>query len=162
MFSDKKSCFCHGNQNLAFDARCILICGLSITRDPNLRPSFSQLTSALKTVQRLVTPSQQEPQSPPVHQEISVNSTPWEGALPLTIVRSFCSCHLCFSRSLQMWVHLVDWAPQVVDVLVLLPWQGLCGRICIEPSANQTEIGRSSVLSPFQIVGPNSRSIWQI
>ncbi|KAG2543329.1 hypothetical protein PVAP13_9NG739700 [Panicum virgatum] len=45
-------------------------------KDPNLRPSFSQLTSALKTVQRLVTPSQQETQSPPVHQEISVNSTP--------------------------------------------------------------------------------------
>ncbi|CAL4920870.1 unnamed protein product [Urochloa decumbens] len=45
-------------------------------KDPNLRPSFSQLTSALKTVQRLVTPSHQETQSPPVHQEISVNSTP--------------------------------------------------------------------------------------
>ncbi|OEL38235.1 Serine/threonine-protein kinase EDR1 [Dichanthelium oligosanthes] len=45
-------------------------------KDPNLRPSFQQLTSALKTVQRLVTPSHQEAQSPPVHQEISVNSTP--------------------------------------------------------------------------------------
>nr|CAB3497006.1 unnamed protein product [Digitaria exilis]CAB3501955.1 unnamed protein product [Digitaria exilis] len=45
-------------------------------KDPNLRPSFSQLTNALKTVQRLVAPSHQETQSPPVHQEISVNSTP--------------------------------------------------------------------------------------
>ncbi|XP_066400231.1 serine/threonine-protein kinase EDR1-like isoform X3 [Miscanthus floridulus] len=45
-------------------------------KDPNLRPSFAQLTSALKTVQRLVTPSHQEAQSPHVHQEISVNLTP--------------------------------------------------------------------------------------
>ncbi|XP_066384132.1 serine/threonine-protein kinase EDR1-like isoform X1 [Miscanthus floridulus] len=45
-------------------------------KDPNLRPSFAQLTSALKTVQRLVTPSHQEAQSPQVHQEISVNLTP--------------------------------------------------------------------------------------
>ncbi|ONL93807.1 Serine/threonine-protein kinase EDR1 [Zea mays] len=45
-------------------------------KDPNLRPSFAQLTSALKTVQRLVTPSHQETQSPHVHQEISVNLTP--------------------------------------------------------------------------------------
>jgi hypothetical protein len=135
----KVLCFCHGNQNLAFDARCTLICGLSIARDPNLRPSFSQLTSALKTVQRLVSPSQQETQSPPVHQEISVNSTPWEeGGLPLPVVRSFCSCRLCFSKSLQMWVHLVDWAPQVVDVL--LPRQGLRGRICIEPSWNRNSL----------------------
>uniref|UniRef100_A0A0D9VPT3 non-specific serine/threonine protein kinase n=1 Tax=Leersia perrieri TaxID=77586 RepID=A0A0D9VPT3_9ORYZ len=44
-------------------------------KDPNLRPSFSQLTSALKTVQRLVTPSHQEAQSPPVPQEIWVNSS---------------------------------------------------------------------------------------
>ncbi|WVZ55541.1 hypothetical protein U9M48_006188 [Paspalum notatum var. saurae] len=44
-------------------------------KDPNLRPSFAQLTSALKTVQRLVSPSHLETQSPPVHQEISVNST---------------------------------------------------------------------------------------
>ncbi|XP_062216745.1 serine/threonine-protein kinase EDR1-like [Phragmites australis] len=45
-------------------------------KDPNLRPSFAQLTSALKTVQRLVTPSHQETQSSPVPQEISVKSTP--------------------------------------------------------------------------------------
>ncbi|KAL6645214.1 hypothetical protein ACP70R_016822 [Stipagrostis hirtigluma subsp. patula] len=45
-------------------------------KDPNLRPSFAQLTSALKTVQRLVIPSHQEAQNPPVPQEISVNSTP--------------------------------------------------------------------------------------
>ncbi|KAK3148318.1 hypothetical protein QOZ80_3BG0293530 [Eleusine coracana subsp. coracana] len=45
-------------------------------KDPNLRPSFAQLTSALKTVQRLVAASHQETQGPPVHQEISVNSTP--------------------------------------------------------------------------------------
>ncbi|TVU48318.1 hypothetical protein EJB05_07951 [Eragrostis curvula] len=45
-------------------------------KDPNLRPSFAQLTSALKTVQRLVIPSHQETQNPPVPQEISVNSTP--------------------------------------------------------------------------------------
>uniref|UniRef100_A0A0E0CVH2 non-specific serine/threonine protein kinase n=1 Tax=Oryza meridionalis TaxID=40149 RepID=A0A0E0CVH2_9ORYZ len=44
-------------------------------KDPNLRPSFAQLTSALKTVQRLVTPSHQESQSPPVPQEIWVNSS---------------------------------------------------------------------------------------
>lgn len=43
-------------------------------KDPNLRPSFAQLTTALKTVQRLVTPSHLETQSQPVHQEISVNS----------------------------------------------------------------------------------------
>jgi tRNA A-37 threonylcarbamoyl transferase component Bud32 len=44
-------------------------------KDPNLRPSFAQLTSALKTVQRLVTPSHLETQSPPVAQEIWVNSS---------------------------------------------------------------------------------------
>ncbi|WOK99183.1 serine/threonine-protein kinase EDR1 [Canna indica] len=44
--------------------------------DPNLRPSFAQLTSALKPLQRLVIPSHQETQSPPVQQEISVNLTP--------------------------------------------------------------------------------------
>ncbi|KAL5217412.1 hypothetical protein ABZP36_018096 [Zizania latifolia] len=44
-------------------------------KDPNLRPSFAQLTNALKTVQRLVTPSHQEAQSPPVPQEIWVNSS---------------------------------------------------------------------------------------
>lgn len=76
MFLIQVSCIGHGNQNFAFDARCALICGLSLARDPNLRPSFSQLTNALKTVQRLVAPSHQETQSPPVHQEISVNSTP--------------------------------------------------------------------------------------
>ncbi|CAM0871381.1 unnamed protein product [Alopecurus aequalis] len=44
-------------------------------KDPNLRPSFAQLTTALKTVQRLVALSQPETQSPPVPQEIWVNSS---------------------------------------------------------------------------------------
>uniref|UniRef100_A0ACD5WSL1 Uncharacterized protein n=1 Tax=Avena sativa TaxID=4498 RepID=A0ACD5WSL1_AVESA len=44
-------------------------------KDPNLRPSFAQLTTALKTVQRLVGPSHPETQSPPVSQEIWVNSS---------------------------------------------------------------------------------------
>ncbi|XP_010917753.1 serine/threonine-protein kinase EDR1 [Elaeis guineensis] len=44
--------------------------------DPSLRPSFAQLTTALKSLQRLVIPSHQDTQSPPVAQEISVNSTP--------------------------------------------------------------------------------------
>ncbi|VAI09118.1 unnamed protein product [Triticum turgidum subsp. durum] len=44
-------------------------------KDPNLRPSFAQLTTALKTVQRLVGPSPPETQSPPVPQEIWVNSS---------------------------------------------------------------------------------------
>ncbi|XP_008813796.4 serine/threonine-protein kinase EDR1 isoform X2 [Phoenix dactylifera] len=44
--------------------------------DPSLRPSFAQLTTALKALQRLVIPSHQDTQSPPVSQEISVNSTP--------------------------------------------------------------------------------------
>lgn len=44
-------------------------------KDPNLRPSFAQLTTALKTVQRLVSPSPTETQGPPVPQEIWVNSS---------------------------------------------------------------------------------------
>ncbi|CAL9759552.1 unnamed protein product [Musa acuminata subsp. burmannicoides] len=44
--------------------------------DPNLRPSFAQLTTALRSLQRLVIPSYQETHSPPVAQEISVNLTP--------------------------------------------------------------------------------------
>ncbi|CAI9102465.1 OLC1v1000744C1 [Oldenlandia corymbosa var. corymbosa] len=45
--------------------------------DPNLRPSFAQLTVALKSLQRLVIPSHvDQPNSPPMPQEISVNSTP--------------------------------------------------------------------------------------
>ncbi|KAK1263494.1 Serine/threonine-protein kinase EDR1 [Acorus gramineus] len=44
--------------------------------DPNLRPSFSQLTSALKPLQQLVIPNYQDVQSPPRQQEISVNVTP--------------------------------------------------------------------------------------
>ncbi|XP_037419748.1 serine/threonine-protein kinase EDR1-like [Triticum dicoccoides] len=44
-------------------------------KDPNLRPSFAQLTTALKTVQRLVSPSPAETQSTPVPQEIWVNSS---------------------------------------------------------------------------------------
>ncbi|KAA8536949.1 hypothetical protein F0562_029427 [Nyssa sinensis] len=39
--------------------------------DPNLRPSFAQLTAALKPLQRLVIPSHFEQQSPPLPQEIS-------------------------------------------------------------------------------------------
>ncbi|KAL5224822.1 hypothetical protein ABZP36_011461 [Zizania latifolia] len=41
-------------------------------KDPNLRPSFSQLTSFLKTLQRLVIPSHQEAPSSYVPQEISL------------------------------------------------------------------------------------------
>ncbi|XP_008797028.1 serine/threonine-protein kinase EDR1-like [Phoenix dactylifera] len=44
--------------------------------DPSLRPSFAQLTTALKSLQRLVIPSYQDTQSPSVAQEISLNSTP--------------------------------------------------------------------------------------
>jgi hypothetical protein len=45
-------------------------------REPNLRPSFTQLTTALKSLQRLVIPSSlQDAQSPPVSQEIFVNSS---------------------------------------------------------------------------------------
>ncbi|KAK7277864.1 hypothetical protein RJT34_22883 [Clitoria ternatea] len=45
-------------------------------QDPNLRPSFAQLTVALKPLQRLVIPSHQDQVAPPMPQEISVNSTP--------------------------------------------------------------------------------------
>lgn len=44
--------------------------------DPNLRPSFSQLTVALKSLQQLVIPSHVDQQSSPLPQEISVNITP--------------------------------------------------------------------------------------
>nr|BAD02482.1 enhanced disease resistance 1 [Delphinium hybrid cultivar] len=44
--------------------------------DPNLRPSFSQLTAALQSLQRLLIPSHQDQQSFPLPQEISVSSTP--------------------------------------------------------------------------------------
>ncbi|KAL0005696.1 hypothetical protein SO802_013257 [Lithocarpus litseifolius] len=44
--------------------------------DPNLRPSFAQLTVALKPLQRLVIPSHLDQPSSPLPQEISVNSTP--------------------------------------------------------------------------------------
>ncbi|OMO96432.1 hypothetical protein COLO4_15253 [Corchorus olitorius] len=44
--------------------------------EPNLRPSFAELTVALKPLQRLVIPSNQDQSSPPLPQEISVNSTP--------------------------------------------------------------------------------------
>jgi Protein tyrosine and serine/threonine kinase len=45
-------------------------------REPNLRPSFAQLTTALKSLQRLVIPpSLHDTQSPPVPQEIFVNSS---------------------------------------------------------------------------------------
>ncbi|XP_057725590.1 serine/threonine-protein kinase EDR1-like [Arachis stenosperma] len=45
-------------------------------QDPNLRPSFAQLTVALKSLQRLVIPSHQDQVASPLPQEISVNSTP--------------------------------------------------------------------------------------
>ncbi|XP_011003793.1 PREDICTED: serine/threonine-protein kinase EDR1-like isoform X2 [Populus euphratica] len=44
--------------------------------DPNLRPSFAQLTVALKPLQRLVIPSHLDQPCPPLQQEIAVNSTP--------------------------------------------------------------------------------------
>ncbi|KAF4358270.1 hypothetical protein G4B88_027747 [Cannabis sativa] len=45
--------------------------------EPNLRPSFAQLTVALKPLQRLAAvPSNQDQPSSPLPQEISVNSTP--------------------------------------------------------------------------------------
>ncbi|KAK7391927.1 hypothetical protein VNO78_20351 [Psophocarpus tetragonolobus] len=45
-------------------------------QDPNLRPSFVQLTAALKPLQRLVIPSHHDQVAPPIAQEISVNSNP--------------------------------------------------------------------------------------
>ncbi|XP_050143084.1 serine/threonine-protein kinase EDR1-like isoform X1 [Malus sylvestris] len=44
--------------------------------EPNLRPSFSELTVALKPLQRLVIPSNLDHPSSPLRQEISVNYTP--------------------------------------------------------------------------------------
>ncbi|GMI79229.1 ENHANCED DISEASE RESISTANCE 1 [Hibiscus trionum] len=44
--------------------------------DPNLRPSFAELTVALKSLQRLVIPLHQDHSSSPMPQGISVNSTP--------------------------------------------------------------------------------------
>ncbi|MQL93715.1 hypothetical protein Taro_026372 [Colocasia esculenta] len=44
--------------------------------DPSLRPSFAQLTSALKPIQQLVVPSHEDTQSPSMPQETSVNSIP--------------------------------------------------------------------------------------
>ncbi|KAJ8572967.1 hypothetical protein K7X08_009478 [Anisodus acutangulus] len=44
--------------------------------DPNLRPSFAQLTVALTSLQRLVIPSYVDQPSSHLPQEISVNSTP--------------------------------------------------------------------------------------
>ncbi|XP_044478109.1 serine/threonine-protein kinase EDR1-like [Mangifera indica] len=44
--------------------------------EPNLRPSFKQLTDALKPLQRLVIPAHMDQPSSPLPQEISVNSTP--------------------------------------------------------------------------------------
>lgn len=54
-------------------ARIILECWQT---DPNLRPSFSELTVALKPLQRLVIPSNLDHPSSHLRQEISVNSTP--------------------------------------------------------------------------------------
>ncbi|XP_039116656.1 serine/threonine-protein kinase EDR1-like isoform X1 [Dioscorea cayenensis subsp. rotundata] len=45
-------------------------------KDPNLRPSFVDLTTALKSLQRLVVPAYQDAQNPPLAQEIPVNTTP--------------------------------------------------------------------------------------
>ncbi|KAG7968704.1 hypothetical protein I3843_08G167600 [Carya illinoinensis] len=44
--------------------------------DPNLRPSFAQLTVALKALQRLVIPSHMDQPDSAISQEIPVNSTP--------------------------------------------------------------------------------------
>ncbi|MBA0687314.1 hypothetical protein Goari_014862 [Gossypium aridum] len=44
--------------------------------DPSLRPSFADLTVALKPLQRLVIPLHQDQSSSPMPQGISVNSTP--------------------------------------------------------------------------------------
>ncbi|GLT76180.1 hypothetical protein SLA2020_478550 [Shorea laevis] len=44
--------------------------------EPNLRPSFAQLATALKPLQRLVIQSHQDQPSSPVMHEISVNTTP--------------------------------------------------------------------------------------
>ncbi|VFQ94402.1 unnamed protein product [Cuscuta campestris] len=44
--------------------------------DPNLRPSFAELTVALRPLQRLVIPSHVDQPSSPLTQQISVNSTP--------------------------------------------------------------------------------------
>ncbi|CAN6582074.1 unnamed protein product [Malus baccata var. baccata] len=44
--------------------------------EPNLRPSFSELTVALKPLQRLVIPPNLDHPSSPLRQEISVNYTP--------------------------------------------------------------------------------------
>ncbi|PON73922.1 Mitogen-activated protein kinase kinase kinase [Parasponia andersonii] len=44
--------------------------------EPNLRPSFAQLTVALNPLQRLVVPSNLDQPTSPIPQEISVNSTP--------------------------------------------------------------------------------------
>ncbi|KAK3011260.1 hypothetical protein RJ639_010611 [Escallonia herrerae] len=44
--------------------------------DPNLRPSFAQLTVALKPLQQLVIPTYIDQPTSPLLQEISVNSTP--------------------------------------------------------------------------------------
>ncbi|KAJ6852452.1 serine/threonine-protein kinase EDR1-like [Iris pallida] len=45
-------------------------------KEPSLRPSFAQLTTALKSLKRLVIPSQRELQSTLFSQEICVNTTP--------------------------------------------------------------------------------------
>ncbi|ONK60486.1 uncharacterized protein A4U43_C08F18990 [Asparagus officinalis] len=54
-------------------ARIILECWQT---EPSLRPSFAQLMTALKSLQRLMIPPHQESQSTPLPQEIHVNSTP--------------------------------------------------------------------------------------
>ena len=56
--------------------RVFFVSGDLITSDPNLRPSFSELTVALKPLQRLVTPSNMDQPSSPLQQGISVNSIP--------------------------------------------------------------------------------------
>ncbi|KAA3468647.1 serine/threonine-protein kinase EDR1-like [Gossypium australe] len=44
--------------------------------DPSLRPSFAELTVALRSLQRLVIPSHQDQSNLPMSQQIPVNSTP--------------------------------------------------------------------------------------
>ncbi|KAH7665977.1 Non-specific serine/threonine protein kinase protein [Dioscorea alata] len=45
-------------------------------KDPNLRPAFVDLTTALKSLQWLVVPAYQDAQNPALAQEIPINTTP--------------------------------------------------------------------------------------
>lgn len=63
--------------------------------EPNLRPSFAQLTVALKPLQRLVIPAHMDQPSSLLPQEISVNSTPWKvSVMSIVNKETFCFLHL--------------------------------------------------------------------